>query len=57
METKKRRPTNPTLGATLAHQRRAKSSKGEVVLIGKMEHDFPYRGDGRGVYKGLGVDN
>ena len=21
-------------------------------MIGKMEHDFPYRGDGRGVYKG-----
>ena len=28
-------------------------------MIGKMEHDFPYRGDGRGVYKGedLGEEN
>ncbi len=36
---------------TQAHQRRAESLKGEPVLIGKMEHDFPYKGDGRGVYK------
>ena len=28
-------------------------------MIGKMEHDLPYRGDGRGIYKGedLGEEN
>ena len=39
-----------------AHQRRAESLKEEDVLMEKMEHDFPYRGDGRGVYKDNAVD-
>ena len=34
-----------------ALQRRAESAKGGNVLMELMEHNFPYRGDGRGVYK------